>query len=120
MNTSRERAKMKLDGVLQPSIVDDIIDAAVEATLAVLPQHRPEQPNELRIRTTRVLFEFSSLDDWTRNAQRRYRMQFDPPASQLCMLAVDSRGRVCASGRHFREAEEDHTYPVKVYEVATI
>lgn len=58
------------------------------------------------------VFEFQSFDHWRDHAQDWFRENDLTSTTAICL---DSKGRVCAWGRHFRRAEEEKTYPIRVY-----
>ncbi len=71
------------------------------------------------IKIGRKLFEFATFDDWVDNARRRfgdYRASVDYLASQRT-LSLDKQGRVCLHGKDFIRADEDRTYPIRVYSI---
>jgi uncharacterized protein (DUF608 family) len=68
----------------------------------------------LNIRLGRVLFEFSSLNDWARSARRRFRLCGFPSYETVC---IDQEGRICASGKEFERAKLEESYPIKVYHI---
>lgn len=64
---------------------------------------------------TERLFSFESFEDWQDLAVTRFD-QFNVSAQNT--ICVDSAGRLCFFGEHFRIAEEQKTYPITVYKRA--
>ena len=62
----------------------------------------------------RVLFEFTSLDDWAARARRLF-ARCGVAASQA--VCLDAAGRVCTHGTHFHRAEREGRYPITVYAI---
>lgn len=61
------------------------------------------------------LFRFTSKAEWIAKAKSWF--QNTGAKSDDC-ICVDARGRICTSGKEFRRADEEQTYPIIVYPVA--
>ena len=72
----------------------------------------------LEIKLDKELFQFSSVDDWTETAHDKFAaaLKKENLLSQNIIL-IDTDGRVCAYGLHFRRAEEEKTFPVIGYKI---
>lgn len=64
---------------------------------------------------TERLFSFESFEDWQESNGARF-YQFN--VSSQNTICIDSAGRLCFYGQHFRIAEEQQTFPVTVYKRA--
>lgn len=71
-------------------------------------------PRMITLTVTGVLLEFHSHTEWVNKATRWYR---NCGVHSARTIAVDSVGRVCATGREFMRARDEGTFPVKVYEI---
>lgn len=82
----------------------------------VEPSDRPVEvsvvANELTIYVGELLFEFRSYQNWVNKAQSWFRNCGRRSDDCLC---VDAKGRIVSRGEHFRRAEEEDAFPVKVY-----
>jgi hypothetical protein len=58
------------------------------------------------------LFQFLSFADWVNNATKKFRQANRTDASVLC---IDTKGRVCNTGREFMRARDDNAFPIKAY-----
>lgn len=68
----------------------------------------------LNIQVGKLLFSFSSQADWINHAPTRFRQCGLHLNETICL---DAKGRICISGKQFRIAEEQQTYPVDVYAI---
>lgn len=69
---------------------------------------RVEKKNCRVIEVGKYLFQFSSLDDWKKNNEKRYGKT---PFRET--IAIDAEGRICIVRRNAEKA----SYPVKVYKI---
>jgi hypothetical protein len=69
---------------------------------------------EIKLKVIKKLFSFSSMQDWIDNAKLLYNDQKLP---YRYMMAIDSIGRPCLIGLHFKQAEKEKTYPIDVYQI---
>lgn len=69
-------------------------------------------PVLIRMRLGRPLFEFRSFDDWVNQAKSRFEHSRRDGRSAIC---IDTKGRICDSGREFMRARDDGSFPVVVY-----
>lgn len=60
------------------------------------------------------LFDFNSHTEWVNKATNWYR---NCGVHSARTIAVDSVGRVCATGREFMRARDEGAFPVKVYQI---
>lgn len=64
-----------------------------------------------RIVTGPELFRFDSHDDWVATAARKFRSH-EGSGDSVC---IDTKGRICRIGAHFKRANDDGAFPVIVY-----
>lgn len=80
------------------------------------PNDRPVEvsvvANQLTICVGELLFEFRSYQNWVNKAPSWFRNCGHRSDDCLC---VDSKGRIVSRGEHFRRAEQEDAFPVKVY-----
>lgn len=81
---------------------DELLDALMEAN------------ERLAIQVGPALFEFTSFEDWSRNASHRFRSLKMPSFKTICL---DTAGRVCGSGEEMMRAAREQTFPVIVYHI---
>ncbi len=62
----------------------------------------------------RLLFEFSSHEDWVLTATRKFTRANESSETTICL---DTLGRICSWGKHFMRADEEATYPISVYKI---
>lgn len=73
---------------------------------------------ELTIVVGPELFRFTSAQHWMNKARSWFaQARRDHDIPREAYICIDSAGRVCAWGAHFRRAEEEGTYPVVVYAI---
>ncbi len=65
--------------------------------------------NERVINLGELLFQFDSYKDWWNNGADRFRGRMKET------ICIDSIGRICNNGGHFKRAEKEKAYPIKVY-----
>lgn len=70
--------------------------------------------NALTINVGPLLWEWHSFDNWCDTAARSFRFYQVRGCDVVCL---DTKGRVCAVGKHFMTARDDGSFPVKVYAV---
>ena len=70
------------------------------------------ETNELKIIVGELLFQFSSFDNWVNTAEIKFSSENVRLKDVLC---VDNKGRILKKGKEFRRAENDDSFPVKVY-----
>jgi hypothetical protein len=79
----------------------------------VEPTESPEPAvNELTIYVGEFLFEFRSYQTWVNKAQSWFRNCGHRSDDCIC---IDAMGRIVSIGLHFRRAEQEDAFPVKVY-----
>lgn len=60
----------------------------------------------------RMLFEFTSHEDWVQRAAHAFKFHGVRGVDCIC---VDAIGRLCPMGMQFRRAREQSTFPIRVY-----
>jgi len=61
-----------------------------------------------------LLWQWATFDNWCDTAARMFRFHEVHGSDVVC---VDSKGRVCAIGKHFMTARDEGAFPVSVYAV---
>lgn len=72
------------------------------------------EPQMITLTVTGLLFEFDTFTKWVNKGASWYTNCGVPPRDTI---AVDAVGRVCSLGRDFHRAEDEGTFPVKVYAI---
>lgn len=80
--------------------------------MAEAPGVAPVVPPMVALHLGVPVFAFTSFHDWLLHAQARFQSHGLTSRQTIC---VDTAGRPCGWGEHFRRAEEERTYPVQVY-----
>ena len=73
---------------------------------------------QIALNIGRELFRFDSLRHWVCSSQAYFlaaRSTYDLPAAKI--ICIDQRGRICASGKEFREAQDSGAFPVIAYAI---
>lgn len=68
----------------------------------------------MEIQVGPLLFQFDSKLQWVQKAQSWYRHS---GVKSSRTIAIDAAGRICTHGREFMRAEEEGTYPIRVYSI---
>lgn len=68
--------------------------------------------NTIEIITGPLEIVFTSKHDWINRSPRIWRKAALRDTDAIC---VDAKGRICQMGKHFQRAENDDSYPIKVY-----
>ena len=67
--------------------------------------------NTITVTVGEFIFEFETFTDWVNHAASWFRSVRHPDAA----MCIDAIGRVCKTGREFMRANDEGTFPVKVY-----
>ena len=70
--------------------------------------------NKVAVLVGDPLFRFDSYLHWSGDAAELFELWNKEAEEVLCL---DTHGRVCSLGKHFRRAEEEGSYPIIAYEV---
>lgn len=73
-----------------------------------------ESAVNLLVSFSRELFKFNSKTQWINKAQGWFSTCGVPKNRYI---AIDTKGRICVSGKEFMRAEKDDSYPIIVYEI---
>lgn len=68
--------------------------------------------NQLQITVGEKLFEFDTFNCWVNKAQGWFQSSGYTARDSIC---VDTKGRICLSGREFGRARDEDAFPVTVY-----
>jgi len=68
---------------------------------------------EISIKVGNELFQFSTFDNWCDTAQKKFSVAGVRWQDTLC---IDSMGRVCVKGEEFMRAQEQDTFPIRVFD----
>ena len=60
------------------------------------------------------VFSFSDFENWCDTAKKKFEGAGLRGRNVIC---IDTRGRVCHSGREFMRARDDRSFPVRVFKV---
>lgn len=71
-----------------------------------------QETNRITVSLGEYMFEFSSFERWVNKAQSWFRNCGVRSDDTICL---DSKGRVCLSGKQFMRARDDGSFPIKVY-----
>lgn len=70
--------------------------------------------NNIPITVGKLLFQFSSFNQWVDKASSWFRNSGVPSERTIC---VDIKGRVCRTGKEFMRARDDGSFPIRVYAI---
>lgn len=69
---------------------------------------------KLTIEVGDALFEFTSFQNWVNTARRKFERAGVKGYEVICL---DTKGRICERGLHFKVARDDGSFPVTVYAI---
>lgn len=79
-----------------------------------LPVQNAAQPEKDAVQLGEKLFSFVSLSNWVNRSSDNFSAAGVPSSQIIC---IDSFGRICGWGEHFKQAEEDGSYPINAYRI---
>lgn len=94
---------------------EELCEAASACFDVVDFKGEPNQTPRRSIELDRELFVFHSMQDWVDDGREWYAACAARGVLVYDTIAIDAVGRVVRSGREFRIANEEGTYPITVY-----
>lgn len=73
----------------------------------------PEVSNVVQVTLGEELFRFSQYSRWVNKAAGWFR-RLEPGTQYVC---IDSKGRICQTGKQFIRADNEGTFPIVVYSI---
>ena len=71
--------------------------------------------NKREIILGKCLFKFTSFDDWCNTATRKFGNWGLLGRATHLTVCIDTKGRICTSGKQFMRARDEEAFPIEVY-----